>query len=147
MNIESGEPAVYYVEIRFRRKRLILKWYSDDIDHVAQKCGRVINYSAVEGTMQARFSADAVLKKISSVRPDFNGIINVINILEDVGYTKHRISEKLYEKIFLGCNLPSIRRGGGFYRPTLSLVERSKLEKYIVTNCELLFKSAIQPCD
>jgi hypothetical protein len=142
MNTNSCEPF-HYVEIRFNRKRLVLKWYSGDVDHVAQKFGRVIDYSGASGNVCIKLSADASLKSILSDKPDFKLTLNMINMLEDIGFRKNRVPKTLYDKVFFGCNLPALRKGGEFYRPVLSLAERSRLRRFIIKGCEFIFNNTI----
>jgi hypothetical protein len=134
----------YFIELRYARRRIVVKWYSDDIDHVAQKFGRVIDYGSGADAICDSYNANAAIKSLASSKPNWSLLINIVNLLEDMGYTKHRIPVDLYNKIFYGCNLPAIKKDGPKYIPTLSKIERNRVVQFISKNSLSVIKESIK---
>lgn len=169
MVAEKNHSREYYpVSIKYLQKELFLLWFSDDIDGVVVEKNKILIFASMQEilayskTKNIDIVIDAItlynfdkitlwLSKYKNEKIICHEILNIWNFFTDIskslnikfiGNNKDKITNKIYNKLFWGSNLPSVTPKGKFYIPIWRKSKRKKLAK-ILTEAMLIFKNYI----
>jgi hypothetical protein len=122
---------INFIKIILHNESIIIKWYSDEIDHVAQKNGRVINYPP-SNKIDLIYNINDIIN-INCIQTTIQSsfLIDLINLLEDINGKLQEINEDIYDELFHKCCLPSITDEKE-YLPNISDDDFQALKEFLI---------------
>ena len=160
--ILNKEEIIEFYPLKFKvnQTEYCTLWYTDEIDGFLQDENKKIKFFANVGEAKAfteskGYSIDSevlqitddILKKLDMQILDCNVIITCWNILSDMaksidcdflGDSKSEEIQNIYDKLFYGCNLPSLKKSGEDFLPKWADDEKNLIKKVLKNGFEVL---------
>lgn len=105
-----------FISIQIENKEYIFNWVEGDPDFIKQNDGYFLHYPSADP--ETAFDYDKVIENVKNDIVICDQILGIINLMGDFGFdTKKLINDKIYQKLFWGCNLPSVTPENKYYEP------------------------------
>lgn len=159
---EAGMSDIYPCVVRLDGRDWVAAWDADSDTHFFLEDGRVPFFPDQESLGRWLAQRHLVLKDDSPSPADLDQarqfarrrekglidcpeLLHVFNVCDDVALTTHSEATwdsgkfgEVYDKLFYGCNLPSVNRSGRLWRPRWTQEEVDLLADSVVRAMELL---------
>jgi hypothetical protein len=98
-----------FISLQIENKKYFFNWVEGDPDYIEQNDGYFLHYPSADP--ETAFDYDEVLKNVSNEKVICDQILDIINLMSDFRFdTKKLIKDTIYQKLFWGCNLPSVTK-------------------------------------